>query len=196
VRQAAAVLVVAALGGCGGGGEKHGGGGATAPAATAPAATVPAAKSGTTFEAGDVPFTFAYPAGFKQIDEPHDGKVIATVTPTPDDVKNGLKIRKVADTALPFSSYRDQFKRQFEGDLGTTVKATTETHGGTEFGVLTFTKDLTYQDLGEEKTTELHSESYFFTGAGKAWQLECISAAEHRTEIDKACAEALGSLSF
>jgi hypothetical protein len=43
---------------------------------------------------------------------------------------------------------------------------------------------------------EFQSVSYFFPGGGKTWQVECISDAEHRSQIEDACRAALESVSF
>lgn len=191
----AAVLVAVALpavAGCGsddGGSGPSGGGGST----TTDAAAQP---DGNRFEAADVGFTFAYPDGFEQVDEPDDGKVVASVTPTPNDVKNGIKIRKTAEQELEFSSYGDNLRSQFEEQLGIKIAQSEETHSGISFGVMDWSKPFTYEDLGEEKTTRLRSTSYFFAGGGDTWQIECISDSEHRTQIEQACEQALESIDF
>ena len=43
---------------------------------------------------------------------------------------------------------------------------------------------------------DFNSSSYFFTGAGRTWQLECLSDDEQRAKIDAACRVALGSIDF
>jgi hypothetical protein len=178
--------VVLALAGCGGGGaKKQGTGGAPTKAAGGP-----------TFKASDIPFTFQYPPGFKQVDDPKDGSVLSSVTPTPGDVNNGLKVRKTAETELPFTSYAAQIRGQFEDQLTTKVTQREGTRGELKLGVLTWSKSYTRTNLGQEETVRLHSKSYFFAGSGKTWQLECLSSEEHRSEIDQACEQAIGSIAF
>jgi hypothetical protein len=43
---------------------------------------------------------------------------------------------------------------------------------------------------------EFTSSSYFFKGAGRTWQIECIADAEHRAQIEAACRTALESVQF
>lgn len=188
VRHGAVALALAAgLGACGDGESGKPGAATTGTATTA---------AGPTFRAADVGFTFSYPKGFKQVDEPNDGKVLAEVTPTPGDVKNAIKVRKTGDTELPFASYAPQFRSQFEAQLGVKLSQREETHGGISFGVLEWSKPFAYTDLGQRKTTRLSSASWFFAGAGKTWQIECISDSDHRAEIDAACRQAIGSIRF
>lgn len=187
-----AVLLLLALAGCGGGDEPSG---SAAPASTeTTAATVPAPAAGPAFAAEDVGFTFSYPEGFEQVDEPNDGAALATVTPTPDDPKNGIKIRTTADRELAFDSYADKIRAQFEDQLGVEVRVRDEQHSGRDMGVMEWTDSLTYQDLGQEVTTEIHSTSYFFTASGKTWQVECLSTEEQRAAVDDACQQAIGSI--
>ena len=187
-QTAALVLALVILGGCGdSGGDKKDDG-----------SSEPASKpaQGTTFKASDVNFTFQYPKGFQQVDEPNDGKALATVTPVPNDVNNGLKIRETANNELPFASYGSKLRAQFEDQLATKVSQRETTEGGIALGVLEWKKPYTKTDLGEEKTFELHSTSYFFAGGGKTWQIECLSAQDYRREIDAACDKAIASIEF
>lgn len=181
----AVAVVLLSLSGCGSAGNEKVAG-----------KTTPHPIKGTTFKAVDVAFTFHYPRGLKQVDEPNDGKVLASVTPTPDDVNNGLKIRKTAEKELPFASYASQIRSQFEGQLATKVSQSQEKRGTLGLGVLEWRKAYTKNDLGAQKTIRLHSTSYFFAGGGKTWQLECLSSEEHRTDIETACQQALGSIEF
>lgn len=178
---------LALLGGCGGDSDEK-----AAPTAK-PAETTEAAE-GKTFKADDVGFTFSYPDGFEQLDEPNDGEVVATVTPTPTDPKNGLKVRVTATSELAFDSYAAKIRKQFEDQLATDVAMTTETRGDLELGVLSWTKPFTFSDLGQEETTQLKSTSYFFVAGGKTWQLECLSTSKARTTIDAACKQAVESI--
>lgn len=194
-----AVLSVALLAGCGGG-EKSAGSAATATTTAAPgpatatttAAPGPAAAAGR-FEAEDVAFTFSYPEELQRVDE-DDDKQVALLTPDQNDVKNGIKISVVSEQAQPFESYIDTFQEQFESDLGVAVEQRREQHGDYPMGVLEWTDDYTYQDLGEQKTTQLKSTSYFFVGGGKAWQIECLSDPEGRDVIEAACAQILETI--
>jgi hypothetical protein len=178
-------IVVLPVSGCGSGSEEKG---ASEPASSA-------AKAGS-FKAADVPFTFQYPRGFKQVDEPKEKEVLASVTPTPDDVNNGLKIRVTAETELPFVSYAAEIRGQFEEQLATKVSQREETRGALDLGILEWRKSDTKSDLGAEKTVRLHSTNYFFHGGGKTWQLECLSSQDHRSNIDQACQQAIGSIQF
>lgn len=168
---------VAILAGCGGGDDESSDGATTA---TDPATTTAAA--GRTFKAADVGFTFTYPDGFEQIDEPGDGEALATVTLDPNDVKNALKIRETAAQELEFNTYSATIKAQFEDQLDTTVTQDVDNHNGIDVGILTW------------KTEGLESTNYFFGAGGKTWQLECLSTASHRAAIDAACAQALDTI--
>ena len=188
----ALTIAVLALTGCGGDDDE---GGSASSSTTPPATTTEAAAAeGTTFEASDVGFTFSYPEGFEQVDEPNDGDALASVTPTPDDPKNGIKVRQTAEQELEFSSYSKQIQSQFEDQLGVKVAVRDETHADIPMGVMEWTSSLTYEDLGQEVTTEVHSTSYFFKASGKTWQLECLSIEEQRDAIDAACSEAIESI--
>lgn len=187
---ALSAAVALALAGCGGGDSDSGDGGSAAATTT----TAAAEAEGNTFEASDVGFTFAYPDGFEQLDEPNDGDALASVTPTPTDPKNGIKIRETAAQELIYESYAAQIHSQFEEQLGVKVTRRNETHSDLDMGVMEWTDSLTFQDLGQEKTTELHSASYFFVASGKTWQLECLSTEEQREAIDAACEQALESV--
>jgi hypothetical protein len=182
--SALALASIALLTGCGGDEEPR----------SATSATT-AAADGNTFKAADVGFTFGYPNGFEQVDEPNDGDALATVTPTPGDVKNGLKIRETAKTELEFAAYSGTIRAQFEDQLGVKVALREESEGDLKLGVMEWSKPITFTDLGQEETTQLKSTSYFFAAGGRTWQLECISAAEHREAIDAACTQAIGSIS-
>ena len=185
-------VAIMSLAGCGGGGDKSTPSGGSAKSSPAKSSAPAPGK----FQSKDVGFTFQYPTSFKQVDEPNDGSVLASVTPTPGDVNNGLKIRKTADKELPFDSYADEIRQQFEQQLGTKVSQSTGTRGSLELGVLKWSNSYTKKDLGEEKTIELSSKSYFFAGGGKTWQLECLSSQDYRDQITEACKQALGSIAF
>ena len=152
--------------------------------------------TGGSFEAADVPFTFQYPRGFEQVDEPTEGEVLASVTPTPDDLENGLKIRVAAETELPFVSYAAEIRSQFEEQLATEVSQREETRGALDLGILEWRKSYVESDLGDEKSVRIHSTNFFFQGGGKTWHLECLSSQDHRSSIDRACQQAIGSIQF
>ena len=46
------------------------------------------------------------------------------------------------------------------------------------------------------ETVRFTSTSYFFSGAGRTWQIECVAEPEAAAEIDAACREALESVDF
>lgn len=184
-------VLALALAGCGGGGDDK-----TKSSAGVAEPTKSSSSTEGRFKADDVAFTFDYPASFKQVDDPKDGTVLASVTPAPDDVNNSLKIRKTADKELPFASYAGQIRRQFEQQLSTKVTKSAGSRGSLQLGVLAWNSSYTKKDLGEEKTIELSSKSYFFAGGGKTWQLECLSSQDRRQEIRDACAQAIGSIEF
>lgn len=184
------LLLVSALAGCGG--DDGSEGSATRPAATTAATTAEA--GGERFAADDVGFTFALPEGFQQVDEPNDGKVLASVTADPNDVRNGIKVRQTADSELAFDTYSATIREQFEDQLGVDVAVRTDSAGGRELGVMEWQNEVTFTDLGQETTTVLRSASYFFTASGRTWQLECLSTAEERERIDAACEQAVQSL--
>lgn len=183
---AATVALMIALSACGGSDEKEKDSGK---------ATAEPPK-GPNFKAADVGFTFSYPSGLEQVDEPNDGKVLASVTPTPNDPNNGIKVRKTAEKVLPFASYASQIKGQFEEQLATKLTQREEKRGSLDVGVLEWRKAYEKEELGQKKTVRLHSISYFFTGGGKTWQVECLSGQEQRAVIDKACKQALDSIKF
>ena len=183
---APALLSLVLLAGCGG---DEGSTETPAPATT----TAAAAAEGARFEDKDIAFTFSYPDDLQRVDE-DDDKQLALLTPDQNDIKSGIKISRIGETAQPFESYIDQFQEQFEADLGVKVDQRVEEHGGYPMGVLEWTDEYTYTDLGQEETTELKSTSYFFVGGGKAWQIECLSDPERREQIEAACDQILETI--
>jgi hypothetical protein len=142
------------------------------------------------FEAGAVGFTFEYPKDFAAEAKPGE-QVLGQVSLEPRGALNALKIRETADRELQPKDYLDEFRRDFARTVGE-VEKRTEMIGELETGVLVF-EDSVRQD-GE--TVEFTSSSYFFKGAGRTWQLECIADDDHREEIDSACGAALDSIEF
>jgi hypothetical protein len=183
---ALALAATALLAGCGGDDEKS-----DAPATTA-STTTTAASEANTFESSDIGFTFTYPKEWQETEE--GGKVLGAVSPVPNDPQNGVKVRKTSDQELTFASYSGQISSQFEDQLGVKVDVRDETHGDIDMGVMEWTSSLTYKDLGQEVTTEIHSTSYFFTASGKTWQLECLSTEEQRADIDAGCSLVIESI--
>ena len=165
-----ALSLLLALAGCGGGGGSDSG-----------------AK---TFSAPDVAFTFEIPDGLTQTNQ-DDGKVLARVSPDPSDVNSAVKVRQASAQELPTSAYLDQFRRQFQQQVGRVDKAM-ERHSDIEMGVLSFDQPVTLKG----QRTRVNSKSYFFTGGGKTWQMECVSTSEHKAKIDAACRQAIDTIKF
>jgi hypothetical protein len=174
--------------GCGGGDEKK-------PAAAGPAATTTAAAEGKTFKAADVGVTFAYPKAFTQVDEPNDGQVLAEVAPPGGAPNSAIKARLTSSKELAFADYMPSLRRQFQAQISAPVRVSRVTRNGQELGLMEFTADLTSTGFDNQTTTtRVHSRSYFFTAGGKTWQLECVSTADHKAEIDGACEQAISSI--
>jgi hypothetical protein len=182
-----AVLVAALLVGCGSGGDDDDP--AETRAETA-AETPPPSADTARFETASVGFTFEYPKDFAVETKPR-GDVLGQVSLDPRGGLNALKVRETADRRLRPKDYLEEFRRDFARTVGKVDKRV-ETIGGLETGVLVF-EDSVEQD-GE--TVELTSSSYFFSGAGRTWQLECIADDDHREEIAEACGAALESVEF
>ena len=142
------------------------------------------------FESPRVGFTFDYPKGFTAEKHPRE-KVLARVALEPGSRLNAIKVRRTARRELGPARYLDEFQRDFERTVGT-VEKRKERIGDLDTGVLEF-KDSVEQG-GE--TVDFKSTSYFFKGAGRTWQMECIADAQHAAEIDAACRAALGSVDF
>jgi len=175
-------LLVAALliAGCGGDDDEGGEPGGTS--APAPDAAV--------FESDEVGFTFQYPEGFAAETKP-DGQVLGQVSVEPEADLNAIKIRKTADQELGPERYLDEFQRDFARTVGQVDKRE-DTVGDLELGVLEFEDSVDQRG----KPVEFTSTSYFFSGGGKTWQVECIADSEHSAEIDAACRGALETVDF
>lgn len=153
--------------------------------------TAPPAPEGTAvFRSDAIPFTFEYPEEMAAETEPHDG-VLGQVSTEPGGRLNAIKLRRTADRELEPDRYLDEFQHDFAKAVGT-VEKREETIGGRRMGVLEFEDSI--EDSGE--TTDITSSSYFFTGAGRTWQIECIADPDAREEIEAACRAALESLEF
>jgi hypothetical protein len=141
------------------------------------------------FRADDVGFTFEYP---KEYVREKPAGTLGQVAPARDQFFNAIKIREAADRELPPERYLEDFRRDFARRVGE-VEKRMETFGDLETGVLEF--EDTQRDKGEDPV-EFTSTSYFFTGAGRTWQVECVTEAEQQEEIDSACRAALESIRF
>lgn len=170
------------IAGCGSDDDESGGGSETS-ADTAAAAAV--------FESDEVGFTFEYPEEYVAETTPV-GPILGQVSVEKGGKVNAIKVRKTADQELGTERYLEEFQRDFERTVGT-VERREDTVGDLDVGILEF-EDSFEETPGE--TVEFTSTSYFFVGGGKTWQLECIADAEHKTEIDEACTNALESVSF
>ena len=182
-----ALLVAAVLAGCGSSGDD---GETTATRDGTTAETPPPSDDTAVFEARGVGFTFEYPDAFAPETKPRK-QVLGQVTFEPRGPLNALKVRETTDRELRPKHYLDEFRRDFARSVGE-VEQRTETIGDLEMGVLVFQDSV--REGGE--TVEFTSSSYFFKGAGRTWQLECIADDDHREEIDSACGAALDSIEF
>lgn len=144
----------------------------------------------TRFQSPRIAFTFDYPKGFVAEKRPRE-QVLARVGVERGSRLNAIKVRRTARRALNPDRYLGDFQRDFARTVGTVAKRE-ERIGDLDTGVLEF--DDTVEQGGEK--VDFHSSSYFFTGAGQTWQVECIADAEHRAEIDAACRTALESVDF
>jgi hypothetical protein len=142
------------------------------------------------FESPRIGFTFEYPKDLRAEKHPRE-KVLARVAVRSGSRLNAIKVRRTARRELRPERYLDEFQRDFERTVGTVDKRE-ERIGDLEAGVLEF------EDSVEQggKTVPFKSSSYFFTGGGQTWQLECIADGEHRPEIEAACKAALESVEF
>jgi hypothetical protein len=150
----------------------------------------PRARDLARFESPRIAFTFDYPKDLVAEKRPR-GQVLARVAVERSSRLNAIKVRRTARRALSPDRYLGAFQRDFARTVGT-VEKRKERIGGLDTGVLEFDDSV---ERGGEKV-EFHSSSYFFTGAGQTWQVECIADSGHRAEIDAACRAALESVDF
>jgi hypothetical protein len=177
VKRALWLLLVALIAaGCG-----SGDGGADAP---------PRGGEVTTFESPRIPFTFDYPKDFVAEKRPRE-KVLGRVAAERGSRLNAIKVRRTAGRELNPERYLDAFQRDFQRSVGV-VDKDERMIGDLETGVLVFEDSVSRRG----KDVAFKSSSYFFKGAGQTWQVECISDAEHRAEIESACRTALESVDF
>ena len=188
-RAVTAVVTAALLAGCGS--DDDGENGDTV-AETAPETSVETAAPApdeAVFRANAVGFTFTYPREYVR------GKpagVLGQVSPERGEFFNAIKVREAADRALPPARYLEDFQRDFARRVGT-VERRMEKFGDLDAGVLEFSDS--HGEKGEDPV-EFTSTSYFFTGAGRTWQLECVAEGGQREEIEAACRGALESIEF
>lgn len=142
--------------------------------------------SGRTLADPALPFTFRYPAAFRATTRDR-GSVLALVAL---DARNALAVRRTSARALDPDQYLASLREDFERQ-GFKVTERREEHAGQQMGVLGFTIPASNPAAGGRG--DLRTTSYFFTAAGRTWQLECRSAAR-RPAVDRACATALSSL--
>jgi hypothetical protein len=142
------------------------------------------------FQSPRVGFTFEYPKDFTAEKRPREN-VLARVAVDRGSRLNAIKVRRTARRELRPERYLDEFQRDFERTVGT-VEKREERIGDLDTGVLEFEDSV---ERGGE-TVDFKSSSYFFKGAGRTWQMECIADAQHEPEIDAACRAALESVEF
>ena len=134
------------------------------------------------FESDRIPFTFEYPDDLAADKSPPKG-TLARVAVKPGARLNAIKVRQTARSELGPERYLDEFQRDFEGSAAS-VATREERIGDLDAGVL------------EVEESDFTSTSYFFTGAGRTWQVECIADAAHAQQIEAACRTALESVDF
>jgi hypothetical protein len=152
--------------------------------------TTPRPSGTALFRSARIPFTFEYPDRFAAERRPNE-PVLARVGVRRGARLNAIKVRRTARRELGLARYLDEFRRDFERSVGA-VEQREERIGALEVGVLEFT-DTVERARGP---VEFTSTSYFFAGAGRTWQIECIADEDHRAELDSACRGALESLAF
>jgi hypothetical protein len=189
VKRAIALAAVAVLmAACGSDDEDAGDGGETE--AGAPTETAAPAPDTSLLRSDAIGFTFRYPQEMKAETRPRD-QVLAQVSVEPGARLNAIKVRRTADRELGPERYLDEFRRDFAKAVGE-VEKSEERIGNIETGVLEFEDSVEM----EGETVAFTSSSYFFKGAGKTWQIECIADIEHREQIEDACRAALESVEF
>ena len=134
------------------------------------------------FESTRIGFTFEYPEELA-VDRTPRPPVLARVAVNRRTRLNAIQVRQTARRELRPARYLDEFRRDLEGSVES-VNTREERIGDLDMGVL------------EVKRADLNSSSYFFTGAGRTWQLECLSDDAHRAKIADACRIALETIDF
>jgi hypothetical protein len=133
------------------------------------------------FESNRIGFRFEYPDDLVE-DRPRP-PVLARVAAERGARLNAIQVRRTARRELRPARYLDEFRRDLENSVET-AETREERVGDLDVGVL------------EVEGKGFASSSYFFTGAGRTWQLECLADDDHRAKIDAACRIALGSIEF
>ena len=99
----------------------------------------------------------------------------------PDNLE--VRVRRTARTELRPRRYLGEFKRDLEGEVRS-VDTREERVGDLDMGVL------------EVEGGDFTSVSYFFTGAGRTWQVECTAKPERRQRMEADCRTAVESIDF
>jgi hypothetical protein len=133
------------------------------------------------FESDRIGFTFKYPDDLV-VDRPR-APVLARVAVDRRTRLNAIQVRRTASRELRPARFLDEFRRDLEGSVEE-VETREDSAGDLDVGVL------------EVEAKDFTSSSYFFTGAGRTWQLECLSDDGHRARIEEACRIALDSIDF
>lgn len=134
------------------------------------------------FESGRIGFTFEYPDDLA-VDRRPRPPVLARVAVKRRVRLNAIQVRRTARRELRPARYLDEFRRDLEGSVED-VSIREERIGDLDTGVL------------EVKGADFNSSSYFFAGAGRTWQLECLADDQQRAKIDDACRIALETIDF
>lgn len=141
-------------------------------------------------------FTFEYPKGLAATERSKGSKrrarVLAQVSVAENGRFNSIKIRKTADREFGPERYVKGFQRAFAADADGEVDTRQATVGDLETAIIEFDDSVNHRD----PPVEFRSTSYFFTGGGKTWQMECIAEPEHREEVADICRGALESVEF
>jgi len=144
--------------------------------------TTPAASDRARLKSDRIPFTFEYPDDLTAEKNPPRG-TLARVSVKPGARLNAIQVRRTAQRELAPERYLDEFKRDLE-DSAESVATREERIGDLDTGVLVV------------EDGDFTSTSYFFTGAGRTWQVECIADPERERQIETACRTALESVDF
>jgi hypothetical protein len=142
------------------------------------------------FESPRIGFTFDYPGDLVAQRRPRRD-VLAQVSIERGSAINAVKVRRTSNRELDRDSYLDEFERDFERTVGA-VEQREEEIGGLDVGVLEFEDSVELR--GEP--VDFTSTSYFFTGGGRTWQVECIAEDAQRDRIERACTTVLESIEF
>jgi hypothetical protein len=171
-RGLALLLAAAIVAGCGGDDDDE----------SSTVETVPAVGDRLKLESDQIPFAFEYPGDLTAEKHPPKG-TLARVSIKPGARLNAIQVRRTARRELGPERYLDEFKRDLEGSAESVVTRE-ERVGDLETGVLLV------------EGSDFTSTSYFFTGAGRTWQVECIADPAHEQQIEAACRTALESVDF